>query len=586
VSLTTTPRGRPAAERPPAVLVVPAALAALVALLPLAYLVVRAGESGWVTAWEIVVRERTVRLVLRSLGLTAAVTAVCLVVGVALAWLTARTDLPGRRTFGVVAALPLAVPSYVAAYAWISTFPGLAGFWGTLLVLSACTYPYVYLPVVAALRRADPSLEEVSRSLGRSSLATFLRVTLPQIRPAAAAGGLLVALYVLSDFGAPSLLRYDVFTRVIHDSYRSSFDRTPAAVLSILLVVLTIAITVGETRTRGRAGQARVGSGVARTAAPVALGRWAPAGVLACVGVAGVALAFPAGTLVYWLAVGASARLDVGRLTDAATATVGVALLGALVTTLLAIPVGILAARHTGRPVRVLEQATYAGHALPGVVVALALVFLGVRYLQPIYQEVPLLVLGYAVLFLPAAVGAVRASVAQSPRRLEEVSRSLGYGPWATLRRVTVPLAGPGIATGAALVLLTAMKELPATLLLRPTGMDTLATRLWTETGSGAYAAAAPYAAALVLLAIVPTVLLTRVQTRTVNRTTAVADGSAAGTGTVVGNGTVVGPGTTRTGAAATEAVLGQVRPAGSAPSVVAPAGPSGPDRPEGGRPR
>jgi iron(III) transport system permease protein len=542
---------------------VPATVAALVALLPLTYLLVRAGESGWAAAWEIVVRERTIRLVLRSLGLTAAVTTVCLVVGIGLAWLTSRTDLPGRRTFGVVAALPLAVPSYVAAYAWISTFPGLAGFWGTLLVLSACTYPYVFLPVVAALRRADPSLEEVSRSLGRSSLVTFLRVTLPQIRPAAAAGGLLVALYVLSDFGAPSLLRYDVFTRVIHASYRSSFDRTPAAVLSIILVVLTIAITVGEMRSRGRAGQARVGSGVARTAAPVALGPWRPVGVLACLGVAGVALAFPAGSLAYWLVVGSSARLDVGRLTDAASATVGVAVLGALVTTLLAVPVGILAARYSGRSVRVLEQATFAGHALPGVVVALALVFLGVRYLQPIYQQVPLLVLAYAVLFLPAAVGAVRASVAQSPRRLEEVSRSLGFGSWATLRRVTVPLAGPGIATGAALVLLTAMKELPATLLLRPTGMDTLATRLWTETGSGAYAAAAPYAAALVLLAIVPTVLLTRVQTRVVDRAPAAASG------------------TERTGVAATAAVLGPARPAD-----VRPAGPSGPDRPEGARPR
>lgn len=519
---------------------------------------VRAGESGWAAAWEIVVRERTVRLVLRSLGLTAAVTGVCLVVGVGLAWLTTRTDLPGRRPLAVVAALPLAVPSYVAAYAWISTFPGLAGFWGTLLVLSACTYPYVYLPVVAALRRADPSLEEVSRSLGHSSLATFLRVTMAQIRPAAAAGGLLVGLYVLSDFGAPSLLRYDVFTRVIHASYRSSFDRTPAAVLSIILVVLTIAITVAETRSRGRAGQARVGSGVARTASPLSLGRSAPLGVLACTGVAAVALAFPAGSLAYWLVVGSSAHVDVGRLADAASATVVVAVLGALVTTLLAVPVGILAARFTGRSVRVLEQATYAGHALPGVVVALALVFLGVRYLRPLYQEVPLLVLGYAVLFLPAAVGAVRASVAQSPRRLEEVSRSLGFGPMSTLRRVTVPLAGPGIATGAALVLLTAMKELPATLLLRPTGMDTLATRLWTETGSGAYAAAAPYAAALVLLAIVPAVLLTRVQTRTVGDPVQPVEGA------------------TRTGAAATEAVLG---PVGAT-------GPAGPDRSEGVRSR
>ena len=498
----------------------PALLAAVVAVLPLGYLAIRAGEGGLSTAVEVLVRERTLWLVLRSLGLTAAVTTACLVVGVGLAWLTTRTDLPARRTFGVLATLPLAVPSYVAAYAWISAFPSIAGFWGTFLVLSACSYPYVYLPVVAALRRSDPSLEEVSRSLGRSARATFLSVTVPQLRPAAAAGALLVALYTLSDFGAPSLLRYDVFTRVIHSSYRASFDRTPAAVLSILLVVLTVAITVAESRSRNRGGTARLGGGVARTAAAVPLGRLRPVAVGLCLAVAAVALAFPAGSLGYWLVRGSSASLDLDRLVGAATSTVGVSLLGALVTTALAVPVGVLAARYGTRPVRLVEHASYAGHALPGIVVALALVFFGIRFARPVYQETPLLVLAYAVLFLPVAVGAVRASVAQSPRRLEEVSRSLGTSAWTTLRRVTLPLAGPGIAAGAALVLLTCMKELPATLLLRPTGTDTLATRLWTETGAGAYAAAAPYAAMLVLLAAVPTFLLTNAQTRRAARST------------------------------------------------------------------
>ena len=486
----------------------PAVVAALVAVLPLLYLAVRATENGWAAALDVMLRERTLWLVLRSLGLAAAVTAACLAVGVGLAWVTTRTDIPGRRTLAVAAALPLAMPSYVAAYAWISAAPWTAGFWGTFGVLTACTYPYVYLPVAAALRRADPALEEVARSLGRNARSSFRAVTLPQIRPAAAAGGLLVALYVLSDFGAPSLMRYDVFTRVIHSSYRSSFDRTPAAVLSVILVVLTVAITVGEARFRGRTAT-RVGSGVARRAPIVPLGRTRPFAVVGAVTVAAIALAFPVAVLAYWLSRGASgASFD--RLADAAAATVGVSLLGAVATTALAIPVGIFAARYRTRLSRLLEHASYAGHALPGVVVALALVFLGVRYLRPIYQEVPLLVLGYAVLFLPVAVGAVRASVAQSPRRLEEVARSLGLGPWATIRRVTLPLAAPGVATGAALVLLVAMKELPATLLLRPTGMDTLATRLWTETGSGAYAAAAPDAAALVVLAAVPAYLLTR----------------------------------------------------------------------------
>ena len=494
----------------------PALVAAAVAVLPIGYLLLRTAEAGAADVVAILWRERTLWLTLRSLGLAAAVTASCLVIGTVLAWLTTRTDLPGRRLWAVVAALPLAVPSFVAAYAWISVVPSVAGFLGSWLVLTACTYPYVYLPVAAALRRADPALEEVSRSLGRGVLRTFVTVTARQVRPAAAAGGLLVALYALSDFGTPSLMRYDVFTRVVHSSYRSSFDRTPAAVLSLVLVVITIAITVAESRSRGRAEQARVGSGASRAARPLRLGRATPLALAATGGVAALSLGYPAVVLGYWMLRGQSAGVDWGRLVPAAGSTLWVALLGALAATALAVPVGVLAARHRGRGVRALEHASFAGHALPGIVVALALVFFGIRYAEPIYQRTPLLVLAYAVLFMPAAIGSVRASVAQSPRRLEEVARSLGRTPLAVLREVTLPLAGPGVAAGFALVMLAAMKELPATLLLRPTGTDTLATQLWTQTGVGAYAAAAPYAVALVLLAAVPTFILSRVQARLV----------------------------------------------------------------------
>ncbi|MBK5250669.1 MAG: iron ABC transporter permease, partial [Actinomycetales bacterium] len=421
---------------------------------------------------------------------------------------------------------PLAVPSYVAAYAWVSVVPGVTGFLGTWLVLTACTYPYVFLLAMAALSGADPSLEEISRSLGRGALRTAVSVTARQIQPAVAAGALLVALYALSDFGTPSLLRYDVFTRVIHTSYRASFDRTPAAVLSLVLVAITVALTVAESRSRGRAEHARVGAGSPRAARTVRLGRATPLALAAIGSVAAVSLGYPAVVLGYWVSRGQSAGVAWDRLVPAGTSTLWVALLGAVAATALAVPVGVLAARYAGRGGRLLEHATYAGHALPGLVVGLALVFFGVRYAAPVYQRTPLLVLAYAVLFMPAAIGSVRAAVAQSPRRLEEVARSLGRRPAAVLRDVTLPLAGPGIAAGFALVMLTVMKELPATLLLRPTGMDTLATRLWTETGVGSYAAAAPYAVALVLLAAVPTFLLSRVQAKLVGpeRATLVLD--------------------------------------------------------------
>ncbi|MGL4746008.1 MAG: ABC transporter permease [Dermatophilaceae bacterium] len=482
---------------------------AVVALVPVAYLLVRGAEAGPERVADILLRERTAVLVGRSVLLAVLVTSLSAMLGAGLAYLVARTDLPGRRLLGALAPLPLAVPSYVAAFAWVAAVPEVAGLLGSTVVLTLCCFPYVYLPVLAALRRADPGVEDVARSLGRTPAQVLREVTLPQMRPAAAAGSLLVVLYALSDFGAVSILRFDVFTRVIHTSYRSSFDRTTAAVLALLLVGITVAVSVAETRVRRR-DAARVGAGVARPPAPVPLGRWRRPALALAWTVVGAALAFPVGSLGYWFATGLSAGVDTARLAEGVLATLWLSLLGALACTLAAVPVGILAARHRGRFATTIEQATWAGHALPGIVVALALVFLGIRAVPWAYQQVPLLVFGYVVLFVPAAVAAVRASVAQSPVRLEETARSLGATPGAVLRRVTLPLAAPGVAAGAALVLLTCMKELPATLLLRPTGVDTLATSLWTETGVGAYGAAAPYGLALVILAVVPTVWLMR----------------------------------------------------------------------------
>lgn len=474
------------------------------------YLVVRALDGGAGELGQRLWRPRTLELLVRSLVLAGSVTATCLVLGTALAWLVVRSDVPWRRGWVVVAALPLAVPTYVAGFAWISFFPELVGFRGTFVVLTACSYPYVLLPVVAALRRLDPAGEEVARSLGLSARQAFLRVVLPQLRPALATGGLLVALYALSDFGAPSIMRHDVFTRAIYTSYNASTNRQTAAVLSLVLVAVTVVLVCLEGRTRGRARYSRVGQGGARSQQAVALGgaRWPATGLLAAVGA--LALGVPAAALVYWTARGTGDSFPAERLAAAASTSLSLALLGALATTVLAIPVGVLAARRSGRLPRLLEQSSYVGHALPGVVIALAMVFLFIQVdaLSPLYQRTPMLVLAYVVLFLPLAVGAVHASAAQSPPVLEEVARAAGSGPLAVLRRVTLPLAMPGVLSGAALVLLTCMKELPATLLVAPPGTATLATRLWTETGVASYSSAAPYAAVLVALSAVPTYLL------------------------------------------------------------------------------
>ena len=234
--------GRRAGAAPPRALLAAAAVSALLAVVPLLYLAVRAGDAGWQRAADMLLRPRTLETVGTSVALVAVVATACLLIGVPTAWLVTRTDLPGQAAWLALLALPLAVPSYVAAYAWLAQFPAMNGFWAAALLLTLVSFPYVVLPVSAAMRAADPAFEEVARTLGRGPVRAFATATLPQVWPAAAGGALLVALYVLSDFGAVALMRVDAFTRVIYSSYRASFDRIGATVLALVLVALAVAL--------------------------------------------------------------------------------------------------------------------------------------------------------------------------------------------------------------------------------------------------------------------------------------------------------------------------------------------------------
>jgi iron(III) transport system permease protein len=492
-------------------------VAVAVAALPLAYLVLRAGERGWSNALEVLGRPATLTLVWRSVELAVVVTAGCVVLGVGLAWLVAGTDLPGRRIWQVVLAVPLALPSYVAAWGWIGWFPDLGGRWGAALVLVTISYPYVYLPTLAALRRCDPALGDVARTLGRGRFDTFLHVTLPQVRLAVVGGALLVGLYVLSDFGAVATMRHQVLTHAIFRSYRASFDRTTAAVLGCVLAALAVAVAVVATRVDRRSAGPRSARGGLRTTAPVRLGRWRWPAVAVPVAVVLVAIGVPARGLRQWASQGEWAP-DWSELLPAGLNTVQVASLGAVAVVALGLPLAFLVVRHPGPVAGAATAAAYAGHALPGVVVGLSVVFFGIRALPSLYQRLPMLVLAYVVLFLSLALGVLGAAVAQLPPALEDVSRTLGRGPVATWWAVTCRLVAPGVGIAVILVFLTVMKELPATLFLRPTEYDTLATRLWDHTSSLSRSRAVPYAVAIVVLAALPAALLGAVGDRGARR--------------------------------------------------------------------
>ena len=507
VSTATRPvRRGPGAVRRRPVLLAGSVVAVAVALIPVVYLLVRTGQAGPARIAAELLTPRVGALAVRTLGLAAVVTAGCLIVGVGTALLVTRTDLPGRRVFGVLAGLPLAIPTYIAAFSWVSTVDGFAGFWAAALVLTLCSYPYVFLPVAAALTIADPAQEEVARSMGRGPARVLATVTLPQIRPAVAGGAVLVALYVLSDFGAVSILRTDTFTRAGFVAFELGFDRTGALVRSTVLLLMTVLVLTLDRR--GRARYASLG-GAARPPSRLRLGpaRWAA--VTALAGVAALALGVPALALGLRLVNGVSRPGAWSEVAAATLASLSLSAAGAALTMLLALPLGLLTARAPGRASTLLDRLAYLSHALPGVVIGLSLVFFGINAAYPLYQTTWLLALGYAALFLPLGVAAVSGAAAHAPPVLEEVAQSLGRRPLTVWRTVTFPLTLPGIGAGATLVMLTCMKELPATLLLRPTGVDTLATELWTKTTVAAYAAATPYAVVLVLAAAVPAWLLT-----------------------------------------------------------------------------
>ena len=445
--------------------------------------------------------------------LVAGVVAASIVVAVPTAWLVTRTDLPWRGGWAVAASLPLVIPSYVAALCLlgllgergllaqalgIERLPDPTGYWGAVVALTLSTYPYVYLLAQAAFRDLDPALEEAARSLGLTGRRAFWRVTIPAVRPAVALGSLLVALYVLSDFGVVSLMRYDSLTRAIYLQYRSLFDRTPAAVLSLVLVGMTAIALAFELRARSRGRLWRTAPGAPRRAAPIRLGRARYLALAWCAGITGAFLVVPAGVLTYWLGRGlANERIDELPWREAIH-SLGASGLAAVAAVCAALPVAMLASRFPSRYSRSLERLSYAGNALPGLVIALSLVFFAARYASPLYQTLALLVFAYVVRFFPQALSGVDTALSRVSPRMEEAARGLGRGPLATTWLVTVPLAAPGLLAGAALVFLSTMKELPATILLRPIGFDTLATEVWTSTQVGAYSQASVPALTLI----------------------------------------------------------------------------------------
>ncbi len=514
-----------------------AGLVALFVAIPLVYIFVRA-LGAEPEAWQRLFQTRIWKLLGNTLLLVIAVTSGALLTGVSMAWFTERTDLPGMKIFRWLLALPLAIPAYIGGIVHLALLrprggyipqaleaifgqpvvtPSPLGFWGAAFILTLFTYPYVYLLSAAAFRSLHASLEEAARTFGRTPLQTLFQVTLPALRPGLAAGALLVALDILAEYGTVALLRYETFSSAIFVQLSGRYDRSAASVLSGILVALAILILWSELRLQGQARFTQMESNW-RPAPPVSLGKWRLLSWLLVLGVVSASLLVPVGVLTVW---SVQAFLDSQTLaTVFRTGSQGFGSymwnslwssgMAALLAVVLSLPVGLLSVRYPNRLSRFISRFCQIGYAIPGVVIALSLVLLVNRLLPFLYATPFVVVIAYVLRHMPQAVRASESALNQLSPSLEEASRTLGRTSFQSFTQVTLPLILPGLLAGGSLVFLTSLKELPATLLLRPAGFDTLAVRVWMWATEGFYLQAAPAALLLVLASALPLYFLLR----------------------------------------------------------------------------
>nr|WP_157184326.1 iron ABC transporter permease [Evansella cellulosilytica] len=510
---------------PGPVLLILGLLVAVIMSIPIIYVVWRSMFAG-TERWMRLLDGRIPELLWNTFSLTAAVTFCAVAIGVSLAWFVVRTDIPGRKMWQWLLALPLVIPPYVGAVtyiivigpsgwlrnfwndtAWLVNIFGeyslnIYSFWGIFFVLTMFTYPYVFLIASASLRKMNRNFEEVARSQGMSTLQVFWKVNLPFLRPAIGAGAILISLYVLSDFGAIAMLRYVTFTAAIYFQ-RAGFDTASASVLSLVLILLTVIILWIESRTRKKNKYYQT-TNTYKAPDILSLGKWKPL-VLFFVGtVFTVSVILPIVVLVYWSIIGIGMGALDARFFGFAWNSLQVSGFAAILCMFLAMPIIYLKSRYPSVISSTIDKLSYAGYALPGVIVALGMVFIFNNHIPALYNTFYMVALAFVVRFLPQAMQSGEASLSLVSPRIDEAARSLGYPPWKVMFKVILPNIMPGVLAGGALVFVSSIKELPATLMLRPPGFDTLAVRVYFEASEALYHLAAPAALIIILVSCIP----------------------------------------------------------------------------------
>jgi iron(III) transport system permease protein len=506
---------------PPWYFLGPAVFAGVAVLLPLIYLAIRAFDGDPGQSYELVFRQRNLTLLINTLSLTAGVLLVTTLIAFPFAWLTSRTDMPGKKLVTLIGVMPLAIPGYVLAYSLLGlggtngTLAQLfgividrpSGFSGSLIAISLYTFPYLFLNLRTGFLGLDPSTEEAARSLGYSSLSILFKVILPQLKPSFYAGMLIIGLYVVGDFGAVSLMRFETFSYALFLQYESAFDRVYAAWLALMLLGLTCTILVAEYKLLKGLSFYRTGSGSARVKRETRLGAWKWAAWLFTLTVMMFSIVIPFTTILFWMAQGVD-PIVWNTLGNSIRSSVTASAPAALLAVFFAVPMAYISIRYPSRLSNILQRFSYLGYATPPLALALAFIFFSLSFVPFIYQSLGLLIFAYALHFMAESMGPIRSALYQAPPRIEEAARSLGMSRFQAFRKTTLPLLRNGMIAGTAFVFLSAMKELPITFILSPIGFETLAVNVWSFSAEAMFAEAAPFALCILFFSILFVYLL------------------------------------------------------------------------------
>ena len=489
-------------------------------VLPLLYLLAKI-TFDFNLFFDFIFNTNILKLSFNTVSLIVLVVVFSVLISLPLAFLNVRSNLPFAKYLTSISVLPIALPSYVMATTqieiwskngWVhnflklffemKTFPSFYGLIGSVFVLSLITYPYVYIGLAAMFRRFDYQMIDASKTLGDNSFQTFTKIIFPLVSPTIVGGSLLVSLYVLSDFGAVSLLRFNTFTIAIFNRMYNSISNYGVLEISLLAILFCFVILFIESRTKNESRHFSNSNLSDYKKSDLGLWKW----VLLPISLIPLIFGFilPVSVLIYWLIIGIGEDTGFSDVIQPTLNTLMISSVSAIFITLVCIPLLITIKKNIRVLSFIIDKVSYIGLSLPGVIVSMSLVFFCINYFDYIYQTFIVLVLGYFISFLPAALGPIKASMTQIDPKLEDASLTLGASRIKTYINVVVKLSSPGFIYGGVLVFILCLKELPATLILSPIGFQTLATEIWSNASEAFFIKTALASIVLVIIAGVP----------------------------------------------------------------------------------